>query len=197
TLAGIIIVGTLGMFLAADLISPGEAQGGLLGGLNHHARSLIIALVGAAWVWFAGIIVSQCVGMTDWSPGSGLALLTVVLVLVLGGSGEVVTAVLMGASLCLAIACAADMMADLKTGYLVGASPWRQQVIGLVSVVLGPVISMTVLGLIVKRNMDLSVIPIGPGTETVAPQAPAMQAIIQGVQGREIPYAVYALGALL
>src|SRR5262249_51214869 len=67
TLAGIIIVGTLGLFLAADLISPGEAQGGLLGGLNHHVRSLIIALVGSAWIWFAGIIVSQCMGMTDWS----------------------------------------------------------------------------------------------------------------------------------
>jgi uncharacterized oligopeptide transporter (OPT) family protein len=197
TLAGIIVVGTIGLFLAADLISPNEATGGLLGGLNHHVRNLIIALVGSAWIWFAGIIVSQCTGMTDWSPVSGMALLTVVLVLVLGGSGEVVTAVLVGAALCLAIACAADMMADLKTGYLVGASPWRQQVIGLASVLIGPVISMTVLGLIVKRNMDLTGLPIGPGTETVAPQAQALQTVIQGVQGGEMPYALFASGALL
>ncbi|NRA58450.1 MAG: OPT/YSL family transporter, partial [Phycisphaerales bacterium] len=64
-------------YMADNNIRPG-----LLGGLDSHLRALIIALVGAAWIWFAGIIIAQCAGMTDWSPISGMSLLTVVLVLV-------------------------------------------------------------------------------------------------------------------
>jgi uncharacterized oligopeptide transporter (OPT) family protein len=197
TLAVVIFVGVFGLFLAADLIGGDTPRGGVLAEVNPHLRSLILALVGSAWIWFAGIIVSQCMGMTDWSPVSGMALLTVVLVLWLAGPSAMVLAVLLGASLCLAIACASDMMADLKTGYLVGASPWRQQVIGLVTACLGPIISMTVLGLIVIRNQRLSGVPIGPGTETVAPQAQALQAVVTGFQGGEMPYALYAFGAML
>src|SRR5690606_29762992 len=35
---------------------------GVLGGLDPHLRSAIIALIGAAWIWFAGIIIAQCTG---------------------------------------------------------------------------------------------------------------------------------------
>jgi hypothetical protein len=81
----IVGLGTLGLFIACDLIMGGEGEGGLLAGVNPHLRSLIIAVVGAAWIWFAGIIIAQCAGMTDWSPVSGMALLTVVLVMTLAG----------------------------------------------------------------------------------------------------------------
>ena len=62
-----------------------EATGArLMVGFNRrfdpHFRAGIIAIVGALWIWFAGIIIAQCTGMTDWSPISGMALLTVVLV---------------------------------------------------------------------------------------------------------------------
>ena len=57
--------------------------------LNPHLRAFLIALVGAVWIWFAGIIIAQATGMTDWSPISGMALLTVVLVLLLAGTGAV------------------------------------------------------------------------------------------------------------
>ena len=39
--------------------------------------------------------------------------------------------------------------------------------------------------------------PIGPGTDTVAPQAQALEAVIEGVQGGEVPYALYGCGAVL
>jgi uncharacterized oligopeptide transporter (OPT) family protein len=170
---------------------------GWLSWMNPHLRALTIALVGAAWIWFAGIIIAQCTGMTDWSPISGMALLTVVLVLLLAGSGAVVGAVLLGAALCVAITCAADMMGDLKTGYLVGSQPKRQQIVEIASAGLGPIICMLVLATIVAVNMKSTGIPIGPGTPTVAPQAQALQAVITGVQGGEMPYALYGFGALL
>lgn len=170
---------------------------GLLSGLDPHLRALIIALVGAAWIWFAGIIIAQCAGMTDWSPISGMSLLTVILVLLLAGSGAVVGAVLLGAALCVAITCASDMMGDLKTGYLVGSQPKRQQIVELVATGIGPVVCMLVLTIIVTVNYNTTGILIGPGTATTAPQAQALQSVITGVQGGDMPYALYGFGALL
>lgn len=170
---------------------------GLLSGLNPHIRAGIIAIVGALWIWFAGIIIAQCTGMTDWSPISGMALLTVVLVMVLAGPGGVLGAVLIGAALCVAITCAADMMADLKTGYLVGSIPKRQQTVELIFTGIGPIITMAVLLVIVVGNQAKFGVPIGPGTDTSAPQAQALQAVITGVQGGAMPYALYAFGTIL
>lgn len=170
---------------------------GLLSQFNPHLRAAIIALVGAAWIWFAGIIIAQCTGMTDWSPISGMALLTVVLVLFLAGVGHEIGAVMLGAALCVAITCAADMMADLKTGYIVGAMPRKQQIVELIFTGIGPLITMGVLLLIARANMEKFGVPIGPGTDTTAPQAQALEAVIVGVQGGSIPYALYGCGALL
>ncbi len=185
------------------LLFTTECMGGTVGdtGWLHAlspwlARAAIVA-VSVAWIWFAGIIISQCAGMTDWSPISGMALLTVVLVMMLAGKDDVMSAVMIGAALCVAITCAADMMGDLKTGYLVGAQPRRQQVIQLVVSALGPLITMATLMLIVGANLKLTGHPIGPGTPTAAPQAQALQAVITGVQGGEMPYALYGFGALL
>lgn len=180
-----------------DFLATKNAKPGWLASINPHVRAGIIAIVGAAWIWFAGIIIAQCAGMTDWSPISGMALLTVVLVLLLAGTGAVVGAVLIGAALCVAITLAADMMGDLKTGYIVGAKPLRQQAVELVVVGIGPVVCMLTLMLVVSVNLKQTGIPIGPGTPTVAPQAQALQAVITGVQGGQMPYALYGAGALL
>lgn len=182
----------------ATVVEPFSAnKPGVLSGMNPHLRAGIIAIVGALWIWFAGIIIAQCTGMTDWSPISGMALLTVVLVMLLSGPGGVLGAVLIGAALCVAITCAADMMADLKTGYLVGGIPKRQQTVELIFTGIGPVITMVVLLVIVVGNQAKFGVPIGPGTDTSAPQAQALQAVITGVQGGAMPYALYGFGTVL
>jgi uncharacterized oligopeptide transporter (OPT) family protein len=185
------------LFLAVQFVTGGDNSGGLLSGWPSLLRSLIIALVGAGWIWFAGIIIAQCTGMTDWSPVSGMALLTVVLVMLLAGTDQIAGAVMIGAALCVAIAAAADMMTDLKTGYIVGAKPRRQQTLELIAAVLGPVISMGTLLLIVARNQLVYDIPIGEGTETTAPQAEALKAVILSVQTGDTPVMLYGAGALL
>ena len=208
----VIAAGALLLFLAADILTgadesaapPATAQPanpppsqGLLGDLNPHLRNAILALVGIAWIWFAGMIIAQCTGMTDWSPVSGMALLTVVLVMLLIGTDAVIGAVLFGAALCVSLSLAADMMADLKTGYLVGAQPRRQQVVELLTAGIGPVVSMATLLLIVELNMQNTGVPIGPGTDTPAPQGQALAAVIDGGRGGEMPYALYGAGAVL
>ncbi len=195
---------TLDAFTNASPVDKNEAVSGLsadkpgwLSHLDPHLRAGLIALIGGLWIWFAGIIIAQCTGMTDWSPISGMALLTVVLILLLSGPGSVLGAVLIGAALCVAITCAADMMADLRTGYIVGAQPRRQQTVELIATAIGPVITMTVILVIAGGNMQKFGVPMGAGTDTVAPQAQALQAIITGVQGGAMPYGLYGLGAIL
>ncbi|GIK19407.1 MAG: hypothetical protein DYG93_12185 [Leptolyngbya sp. PLA2] len=174
-----------------------NARPGALASLPSHLRAAVIAVVGALWIWFAGIIIAQCTGMTDWSPISGMALLTVVIVMLLAGTGAVLSAVLLGAALCVAITLAADMMADLRTGHLVGARPVKQQLLELCVVPVGPVVCMFTVLLIAAVNMKTYGVALGPETPTSAPQAQALQAIITGVQGGEIPFALYGCGALL
>ena len=67
----------------------------------------------------------------------------------------------------------------------------------LVVVGIGPIISMLVILVIAESNRQSTGLPFGPGTPTSAPQAQALQAVITGVQGGEMPYALYGFGALL
>ncbi|MEM7622969.1 MAG: OPT/YSL family transporter, partial [Planctomycetota bacterium] len=174
-----------------------NAKPGFLAALGPHTRAAIIAIVGVLWIWFAGIIIAQCTGLTDWSPISGLALLTVVLVLLLAGTGAVVGAVMLGAALCVAITLSADMMQDLRTGYLIGSRPASQQKVELGLVWIGPAVSMMTVLLIVSVTQSKFGIPIGPGTDVPAPQADALRAVIEGVQGGDVPYALYGAGAFI
>ena len=180
-----------------DVLKALNARPGVLAGLPHHVRGILLAVIGAAWIWLAGIIIAQCTGMTDWSPISGMALLTVVLILTLAGTGNVLGAVLIGAALCVAISLASDMMQDLKTGHLIGAKPIRQQGLELTLVAIGPLVTMAILMLIVEVNRQTYGIPIGPGTRESAPQAQALQTVIIGVQGGALPYVLYGVGAIM
>lgn len=187
------------LLIAAEFSGQGGAgqMTGWLSGLPVWLARALIVLIAAAWIWFAGIIIAQCTGMTDWSPISGMSLLTVVLVMMLSGKDDVVSAVMLGAALCVAISCAADMMADLKTGYIVGGIPRRQQALEIATAALGPVITMATLVLIAGVNMKQYGAPIGPDTPTAAPQAQALEVVIEGVKGGELPYTLYGLGAAL
>jgi hypothetical protein len=164
------------------------ARPGLLSGLGVYPRAAIIAIVGCLWIWFAGIIIAQCSGMTDWSPVSGLALVTIVLILLLAGTGAVIGAVMIGAALCVAITLAADMMQDLKSGHLIGGIPRRQQLAEMGTVWIGPIVAMLVVALIAAANLKAGGPAMGPGAPNgaVAPQAQALQAVIGSVQGGEM-----------
>lgn len=198
TIALVGMVGMAGLLVAAEFVGKPTGSGeGWLKGMHPLAAKAIIVVVAGAWIWFAGVIIAQCTGMTDWSPISGMALLTVVLVMMLAGKQDVLSAVLIGAALCVAISLSADMMSDLRTGHIVGAVPRRQQVLEIATSAIGPAITMLTLVLIASVNMRQVGIPIGPGTPTVAPQAQALQAVIVGVQGGQMPYALYGLGAVL
>ena len=156
------------------------------------ARGLTMALLGTLWIWVAGVVLSECIGRTNWSPLSGMTLIGVtILIFVASGMSDratVVAAVMVGAAMCVAMAQATDLMLDLKTGYLVGAVPRKQQIAQFLGTWLGPIL---VMGLILVLHKAY-----GMGSEQLpAPQGQALASVIEGILGGDVPVQKYLAGA--
>ncbi len=164
--------------------------------------ALMISVVSIVWLVFAGIIVSQATGMTDWTPISGMSLIAVALLMMFLSSDDIVTAVLIGAAISVAIAECADMMQDLKTGYLVGSRPVKQQTVQLFVAGIGPIVSLAVMLLIwnsggVDPVTGAQLPGFGPGTDIEAPQAVALGATIDSVIDGDVPTAKFLAGGII
>lgn len=157
-------------------------------------RAAVMTVAGVIWIWIAGVIVSECVGRTNWSPLSGMTLIAVT-VLVFASTGmsstaTILVSITLGAAVCVAIAQAGDMMLDLKSGYLTGALPRRQQVAQLLATWLGPVL---VMGLIFVLHRAY-----GLGSERLpAPQGQALASMVGGIVGGDVPLFRYVGGAVI
>lgn len=156
------------------------------------ARGATMAVLGTLWIWVAGVILSECIGRTNWSPLSGMTLIGItILVMVASGLGErgaVVASVMVGAAMCVAMSQATDLMMDLKTGYLVGAIPRRQQIAQFAGTWLGPIVVMALLFML-HRAEGLG------GDRFPAPQGQALASVIDGILGGDIPHWKYLSGA--
>jgi len=155
-------------------------------------RGIGMALLGTLWIWMAGIILSEAIGRTNWSPLSGMTLVGITLLIVLTQAfgmerdDSIIAALMVGAAMCVAMSQATDLMLDLKTGYLVGATPRMQQIGQFAGAWLGPIV------VIVLNESH------GLGSEKLpAPQAQALASTIDGIMGGDVPTQKYAAGAVL
>lgn len=114
------------------------------GGAVTWPQAILCTAAAGAWLWLAGLVVAQTTGRTDWSPLSGLALIAIAIMMGILGTSDamLIPAVTIGAAVCVATSMCADMMADLKTGYLVGGMPRRQQIAQLSVAWIGPFIAI-------------------------------------------------------
>ena len=156
-------------------------------------RAALMATLGTVWVWVAGVVVSECVGRTNWSPLSGMTLIAVTILILIARGGldspqTITSSMMMGAAICLAISQASDMMLDLKSGYLVGAIPRRQQLAQVVGAWLGPTI---VVFLMILLNSQYEI-----GSDRLpAPQAKALASVTTGILDDNVPAYRYTAGA--
>ncbi len=156
-------------------------------------RAILMAVLGTAWIWVAGVIVAECIGRTNWSPLSGMTLIAVTLLILIAKAGmsapaAVLSSILVGAAVCMAISQASDMMLDLKSGYLTGAIPKRQQIAQIAGTWLGPIL---VVGLmfILHQQMEM-------GSERLpAPQATALATVVDAIMNDNVPAYRYSAGA--
>ena len=161
----------------------------LMGGVS-------MALLGTLWIWMAGIILSEAIGRTNWSPLSGMTLVGITLLIIvtqafgMERSDSIVAAIMVGAAMCVAMSQATDLMLDLKTGYLVGATPRMQQIGQFAGAWLGPIV---VIFVIFALNEAYTL-----GSERLpAPQAQALASTIDGIMGGDVPAQKYVAGAIL
>ncbi|MHC4190622.1 MAG: OPT family oligopeptide transporter [Planctomycetota bacterium] len=155
-------------------------------------RGLAMAMLGTVWIWMAGVILSECIGRTNWSPMSGMTLIAVtILILISSGLGDkaaIISSVMVGAATCMAMAQATDLMLDLKTGYLVGAIPKKQQTGQFLATWLGPILMIGLLFVLHKAY--------GLGSEKLpAPQGTVLASMIKGILEGNVPVYKYLAGA--
>ncbi len=157
---------------------------------------IAMALLGTLWIWMAGIILSEAIGRTNWSPLSGMTLVGITLLIVvtqalgLDRTDSIIAAIMVGAAMCVAMSQATDLMLDLKTGYLVGATPRMQQMGQFIGAWLGPIVVIFVI-FVLHEAYGLG------STKLPAPQAQALASTIDGIMGGDVPTQKYAAGAVL
>ena len=156
--------------------------------------AVIIALFG----FFFATVSSRMVGIVGSSnnPVSGMAIATLLFstlcLKVTGDTGVhgMKGAIAIGSVICIIAAMAGDTSQDLKTGYIVGATPYKQQAGELIGVAVS---AITVGGVLYLLNAAW-----GYGsTELPAPQATLMKMVVEGVMGNSLPWSLVFAGVAI
>ena len=163
-------------------------------------------LVAAACGYMAGLVGSSA------SPISGIGIIAVILVslLILGlgtlnglldtptGSQYAIALAIFTTSAVVAVASISnDNLQDLKTGWLVGATPWRQQVALLIGCVVGAAVIPPVLELLYHAYGFAGALPradMDPNQALAAPQATLMTAIATGIFTHQLNWTMILIG---
>jgi putative OPT family oligopeptide transporter len=137
------------------------------------------------------------------NPVSGVTIATIMLAALLlvlfmgaGHPAGPAAALVIGAVVCCAAAMGGDNLQDLKTGHLVGATPWKQQVMQVVGVVTGAVVLVPVLSLL-QAKYGIGEPTIAHPHPLSAPQATLMASLTRSVFGAGLPWGLVGLGAAI
>ena len=161
-----------------------------------------VTLLGACIIvvfgFFFATVSSRMVGLVGSSnnPVSGMAIATLLIAtFAIKSSGKtgidgMTAAIAVGSVICIIAAIAGDTSQDLKTGYLLGATPKKQQ--------MGEMLGVVVSGLAIGGVLYLLNAAWGYGTaEIPAPQAQLMKMIVEGIMGGNLPWGLVFVGVFL
>ncbi|MDR3627308.1 MAG: OPT/YSL family transporter, partial [Ignavibacteriaceae bacterium] len=168
-------------------------------GVVNNVRFAIIGLFIVLIISFLfTTVAATAIAIVGTNPVSGMTLMTLILssiILVssgLSGNAGMVAALLIGGVVCTALSMAGSFITDLKIGYWLGSSPYKQQSWKF----LGTLVSAATVGwviLLLNKTYGFT----GPDA-LVAPQANAMAAVIQPLMAHQpAPWMLYIAGALM
>ena len=161
--------------------------------------NLFTALIVIIFGFFFATVSSRMVGLIGSSnnPVSGMAIATLLIsTLLLKATGTegiegMTAAIVIGGVICVIAAIAGDTSQDLKTGFLVGATPRKQQI----GEIVGVAVSAVAIGAILYL---LSMAWGGYGSDALpAPQATLMKMIVEGVMGGNLPWNLVLVGVFI
>ncbi len=190
---GSVLIGGLAAVVAALVVVPGIFAGEMpLAG--RFAAALGVGVFGFLFVPVSSRLVGV-IGVSS-NPTSAMALITLAgtasVFLLLGWKGVLAQAAVLtvGTVVCVAASKAGDISQDLKTGWLVGASPWRQQY--------GQLIAASVACWVVAAVVITLCTTYQVGSDDLkAPQAMLMKTMIEAVLGAGLPWDLLAMGGLV
>ncbi|RZA32137.1 MAG: oligopeptide transporter, OPT family [Lysobacteraceae bacterium] len=181
-------------------------------GMWHVSIPMAIIMIVAGFLFVSvSAYLAGLVGSSN-NPVSGITIATilfasVVLLLLLGESGRMavgvggaplgaVAAIMIGAVVCCAAAVGGDNLQDLKAGYIVGATPWKQQLmlgIGAFScaLIMAPVLN------ILSEAYGIGAPTAEHPNPLSAPQATLMASVAKGLFGGELPWGIIGIGAVI
>lgn len=168
----------------------------LLAALPQIPVGILGAVLIAIFGFFFVTVSSRIVGLIGSSsnPVSGMTIATLLITTVImkaagydKAGGGMVAALLVGAVICTASAIAGDISQDLKTGYLVGATPRKQQI----GEIIGVIASAVAIGFIMIMLNEAY--QFG-SKELGAPQATLMKMVIEGIMGGNLPWTLVFMG---
>ena len=160
--------------------------------------SLLGAFIIVVFGFFFATVSSRMVGLVGSSnnPVSGMAIATLLIATVIlkvtgmSGIAGMSSAIAIGSIICIVSAIAGDTSQDLKTGYILGATPRKQQI--------GEVIGVVAAALAIGGTLYLLNRAWGFGSnELGAPQATLMKLIVEGVMGGDLPWTLVFIGAFI
>lgn len=160
--------------------------------------SLIGAVIVVIFGFFFATVSSRMVGLVGSSnnPVSGMSIATLLIAtLILKFTGQegivgMTSAIAIGSIICIVAAIAGDTSQDLKTGYLLGATPKKQQI--------GEVAGVVASAIAIGATLYLLDAAWGFGSaELGAPQATLMKLIVEGVMEGNLPWSLVAIGAVI
>jgi putative OPT family oligopeptide transporter len=160
--------------------------------------SPIGAVIVVVFGFFFATVSSRMVGIVGSSnnPVSGMAIATLLIsTLILKftgttGAAGMQAAIAIGSIICIVAAIAGDTSQDLKTGYLLGATPWKQQI--------GEVVGVVAAAFAIGATLNLLDSAWGFGSEEIAaPQATLMKMVIEGIMGGKLPWGLILIGVFI
>ncbi len=158
-------------------------------------QAVLVAALATLWLGLAGLIVAQCTGLTDMTPVSGIALISVTMMMVVL-NGNVAAALIVTLAIAVGITQSSDMMQDLKTGFMVGSRPIKQQIVQFATSWLGVVIAFAIL-FVLWNSGSGGQNGFGPDTALPAPQATVLTSIIESIQNDAVPTDKFVLGGIV
>jgi putative OPT family oligopeptide transporter len=167
--------------------------------------SLLMAVLMLVAAFLFSAVAAYMAGLVGSSnnPISGVTIATILsasllLVVLVGREGEVgaAGAIIIGAVVCCAAAIAGDNMQDLKAGYILGATPWKQQTAQILGTVTAALVMAPILTLLLKGYGIGIPTPDHPNPLT-APQATLMASVAHGVFRGGLPWTMAAIGAVI
>ena len=186
----------VGIGLVALLIPVFLLYNGIIGSFPIAALLSIVMMIFGFFFSAVAAYMAGVVGSSN-NPVSGVTIATILFVslflLALLGTGSSVGAagaIMVGAVVCCAAAIGGDNLQDLKAGYILGATPWKQQIMQII----GTLSAAIVLGLV----LDILHTAYTIGSPTLsAPQATLMKSVADGVFSGNLPWTFVYFGSAI